>query len=226
MLRLVRTATVFIASYGMIGCTMAVPPLETRQDRFINVVRVLADSGRLVERAEVERLLQTSLEEVRHYSSPNTPGECEKFPNAYRLYETITYQSPPGFWFKETLNGRPKMFVPGWLGPGGPVGKPSLGYTMKRELRCSESPLAKPKVSADLSFNEIPAFSCVGEADLQRALPQARFSPATDGAWIYHYEVPSKDTWVSFDFVYPPECMLSVQIEQSPRVRKVRTERE
>lgn len=226
MFRLDLAVTALVAFCGVAGCTTAVPPLETRQDRFINVVRVLADSGRLTERSEVERLLQTNLQEVRRYSHPSTPGECEQSSNAYRLLERVTYQPPPSFWFKETPDGRPEMFVPGWLGSGGPVGKPSLGYTVTRELRCSEPPSAKPQVSADLNFYEIPAFSCVGKANLERALPQAKFSPATDGAWIYNYEGPPKDILASFKFVYPPECMLSVGIKQSARVRGMRTERD
>ena len=210
----------------MTGCATALPSLETRQDRFINVVRVLADSGRLTERAEVERLLQTNMVEVKRYSSPSDPGACEKSPTFYRVYEAVTYEPAPVFWFKETPGGRPKMFVPGWLGPGGPIGKPSFSYIINRKLRCSEPPLAEPEVSADLRFDQVPAFFCVAQADLERALPQAKFSPATDGAWDYMYEGPQRDTWASFDFVYPPECMLNVWIEKGSRVRQIRAERE
>ena len=202
------TAVVVAACLGLPSWASAEPSGPATPEGFIGLIRTLADSGRLTDPGEVGRLLGTELSAIQ--------GRGRRIP---AVGET-TYQPGPEFWFKPTLAGRPGMVVPGWLGPGGPVGAPALSYTVVRD---AGRPAAL--ASADLDFEGVPAFLCITGADLKRVLPMAAFSPATDGAWLYHYEGPRLDTWATFHFVYPPECLIGVSLEQGPRVRRIRAER-
>lgn len=213
---------------GVAGCGTRQAPLATRQDRFINVIRVLADSGRLTDRQEVERLLGTKLIEKRRsdWSAP-PPGNCERFPTSYRMHSSVTYEADDTFWFKSNSDGNhPGLAVPNRvLGETSFVEKSSFSYVFEEENPCSDDKTSAPKISVRLSFGSIPALYCITEVNLKQALPEVKHVPATDFAVIYSYDSSRRDTSTMFSFTFGDACMLAVSLDQSPRVRRFRAER-
>lgn len=211
---------------GVAGCGTRQAPLATRQDRFINVIRVLADSGRLTDRQEVERLLGTKLILKKAYESQSPFGECERNSNSGRMYSSASYEADPKFWFKNNSDGNyPGLAVPNrMLREASQEEKPSFSYTLEEEKLCFDNKISAPKVSVRLSFINIPVLYCITKLDLKLALPQVKDVTATDFAEPYSYDGPQRDTSVTFSFTFGNACMLSVSLDQSLRVQRRRAE--
>lgn len=187
------------------ACTSP-PDLTTRQGRFMNLVRVLAESGRLDDPEEVGRLLGT-----RFASRPDWPqtskGEhsCE---GEKRLRDVTRHH------FQTT--------EPFWYAAGQP---PALGltYWISRTIDCDGKPIA----DVGLRLDEIRDRFCLREADVDKDMPGLTLSPLPPHptrTWHAAARVSRNEaTGVVADFGWPmllnpprrAECVAEVSITQN-----------
>ena len=205
------------------GCGTRQAPLATRQDRFINVIRVLADSGRLTDRQEVERLLGTKLiEKWRFDTSLPSPEQCEGQSNKGKTQKSVVYRADANFWFKGTL-------ADSHLEPLNSSHKeqdyqnlnsPFFYFSITHKPSCSNQLEYLSPLSASVNFQLLESFICTTREQLKSALPQVKRTFSTDGAQPYFYEGNEADTWVVFNFQFGNKCMTRLAIEQGPKIRE------
>jgi len=72
-------------------------------------------------------------------------------------------------------------------------------------------------MQATLTFNGLPAFTCLTPSNIRSAIPEAEFVMATDGLYLVQYKGRLDDdsgTTLTFDFRAGVECALAADITQ------------
>jgi hypothetical protein len=163
-----------------------IPVADTPQQRFLALVRYLADEVDLTDPAEVGRVLQTKISLRRQWSSP--PGDC-KDPTYIRSSEGYVYEADADFWYKWTPEGRHVVVRQSMYGlPDTTLGDPKFSYMITKTTDCSERFHAvQPRIEAEIRFENSPGFTCITEDDVRSGLPGGEKVVATDGAVPYFY---------------------------------------
>ena len=132
--------------------------LSTRQGKFVNLVRVLADSGRLDDPEEAGRLLGTRFQIEGNSTLRDDPATCVNEPaNELRIRSTVTSNYVPvtPFWFTDEMRAA-----------GGQPDR-SFSYTVVQVTACKGIRYREAKIS----FTDVSPLFCVRVEDLLAAAP-------------------------------------------------------
>jgi len=164
---------------------LPLPPLkpgtvESPGDYLLRAARAVVDSGRVDDPATVASLLHLSIAETRHSVWGECPAGGDRIDDNY----AITGSN----WFHPLPTGDQHMIiqVPFQMGdlpppPNPPpsygkqtetvLGDPNIGYSSVGTLRCHD--LNQNQLYVSLTFNNIPAYACISEAQIKAVFPEA-----------------------------------------------------
>ena len=190
---------------------------------FLEKLRLVADSGELLDPTVTGRILQLSFESVSEEQEPQ-PGNCSqemKIKSRLITRHILAAQD----WFQATPNGVKKMEVPGFtINPAFSIkesDQPKLAYTTYLLSYCNDPVLTlRENTETTLQLGTLPRFACITARDIQSTLPNAEFSMATDGVSFYYYsgnKNATTGTTLKFLFRAFAGCALQATIEQSTR---------
>ena len=103
------------------------------------------------------------------------------------------------------------------INPATVTGDPELTYQIIHFVYCSEWPRLHDGMQAALTFNGLPAFTCLTPSNIRSAIPEAEFVMATDGVYLVQYKGRLDDdsgTTLTFNFRAGVECALAADITQ------------
>ena len=210
--------------------TAQTPPTDPG-DYLLHAVKAVADSGRPDDPATVAALLNLPFSETSHSVWGGCPAGGDRIDDNY----AVTGSN----WFHPLPTGEPHMIIqipfqvgdvpirgplpPSWGKPIQTVlGDPDIGYSSTGTLRCAD--LNQNQLFVSLTFNNIPAYACISEAQIKAAFPEA--GPPPPNPYPFHPPPPefvysNAGTLVQFQMtLYPgvpdphhqPVCLMGMSI--------------
>src|SRR5687768_6711285 len=176
-------------------------------------VSQLATRGNLFEPDSVAQILDMKLNAQTETRAPRDCGDG----TATRMEITTVTPSEPS-WFRELPSGAGHIDIPAFMiNPAGKSGDPQFEYRVYHAVECRDWPRLRDHKTAQVTFNGLPAFSCLTPADIQREIPRIRPVPATDGVFIMQLDGRIDDdvaVTLSFVFRAGAACALSAGVGQ------------
>jgi hypothetical protein len=204
----VASASYFLSSQAM-GATQDADAGVVRT-QFLQRLRSVADSGNLFEQKTVAPILNLKLE-----ASAVERDVALSCPVHFR---TTNVTATAASWFHPLSSGSGHLQVPAFtINPATVTGEPELTYQIIRYVYCGEWPRLHDGMEANLTFNGLPAFSCLTPANIRSAIPEAEFVMATDGVSLVQYKARLDDdsaTTLTFTFRAGVQCALAADITQ------------
>jgi hypothetical protein len=178
--------------------------------QFLQRLRSLADSGNLFEQKTVAPILNLKLE-----ASTVERDVALSCPVHFR---TTNVTATAASWFHPLSSGSGHLQVPAFtINPANVTGDPEFTYQIIHYSFCSEWPRLHDGMEATVTFNGLPAFSCLTQANIRSAIPEAEFVMATDGVSLVQYKAQLNDdsaTTLTFTFRAGVQCALAAHITQ------------
>ena len=190
-----------------------------KQEEFLRNVKYIADHVDGLDPEAVGIALHTKLTITRQ-SSNKFPCSSGVMLNNSRRLDSVNFIPTDDFWFHSEPDGVQAMIVPGFISSSITLGQPNFSYNISHTTTCGDE--RHPGITentSEISFSAIPGFTCITEDQLRAIITKVNFIQATDGGWPYEYigrHTERKGTDVSFDYVYKPQCLISLRIRQSP----------
>ncbi len=204
------------------GGVLSGPPDTGRGQWLIRRLKTIADSGALLNANLVGNLLALDLKESQTEEIRQPPDCANPYSDSSHL--TSRYIPQGAMWFTATPEGIPHMVRPGFaINRPATMGDPTFEYKITKIKSCTGRHELKEYTKAKLDFVYASGFACITASDLQKSLPEAKYSPATDGAMPFYYDGKTDDfsaTRVEFFFFTGSPCMLSATVEQSQKTGK------
>jgi hypothetical protein len=204
-----------------LGACSQTPDALSASDRkgwFADRIRELATQG-IMDPTSVGRdlglkFVSASKEQVTQ------PPDCS---NPYSDKSRVeTLYTATDTWFRPMPGGVSHQYLPAFfINKAAFVGDPVFQYDIKAQRNYTGNRTIGQYSSAHLAFTNVPAFSCIKPGDLRRAFPALRPVPASDGAIEFTVDGDrgEKDgSTATFHYRAGAACLLSVDIEQSPRL--------
>ena len=228
-----KLAVLALSSYALLTTTIETPNSEARSSMTpgidttaadqaavrsiaLNRLRQLAVHGDLLDSNSVAHLLGMKFNEPR--TVKGKPRDCGDGTTAW--IDRIEIEPVPETWFKELPTGAGHIQVPAFMiNPATTSGDPQFKYEIYHGVQCADWPRMRDKKEARVSFSGLPAFSCITGADIKKAIPEIRNSPASDGVFIMELDGRIDDdaaTDLMFMFRAGVSCALGARLSQDP----------
>lgn len=208
-----------VAAAAVLPCLVSAAPAPRPGQVLIARLQVLADSGRMGDPDFVARTMGVTFSPADEQSTPPIMAPCA--PGLTALpWHSVTRHPDPAIAPKPTPFGRARMAVPAFtINPGGKVaGKPALTYAVRTEHDCTGYVSLATEQTAEISFGPMSTYDCVTPDELRQWVPAATYQQGSDGAENWSYRNNRTGARISFDFFAFTPCMLSIDVEQAPRL--------
>jgi hypothetical protein len=223
-----------VAISVVVGCSnpppatsSAAPPLPTKQSEslepsavrsaLLERLRHLAEEGNLFDPQAAAQTLRIKLQTSRREGYPNPPMDCGDGTKRSSLVTTVTATGPS--WFHALPSGAGHIAIPAYaINPSGVSGDPTLEYQIYHSIYCRDWPRLQDATEANLSFNGLPAYTCLTPANIKDEIPEAQFVQATDGVFLVTFQGRLRDdsgTALTFWFRAGADCALGASLQQS-----------
>jgi len=183
----------------------------TRQEWFLDYVKILADSGRIIDPNAMARALNTQFA-TQHQQEVPDDEHCEKQVgrDANSMAVFTDFYAPGGnFWFRSASGGSAAK-----------PDDPAFRYYVTQKTTCGGYHKTYPALTASMRFSNISGFACITQQQLGSVLPQAKPLQATDGWQSYGMVTAvsqNNQVAVTFDFPAGNPCMFDITIRQGER---------
>ena len=185
------------------------------RSRFLLKLRQLATEGDLFDPDSIARILDMRLHAVTQ-TPEHTVRDCGD--GSMRWFEVTNVTASDPTWYRELPSGAGHLDIPAFaINPASRTGDPMFSYEISRGVFCRDWPRMQDHTSASLRFRDLPAFSCVTPASITREIPEARFSPGTDGVSEMIVEGRIDDdagVKLRFVFRFGVTCALGAEVSQ------------
>jgi hypothetical protein len=176
-------------------------------------VSQLATRGNLFEPDSVAQILDMKLNAQTETRAPRDCGDG----TATRMEITTVTPSEPS-WFRELPSGAGHIDIPAFMiNPASKSGDPKFEYRVYHTVECRDWPRLRDHKTAQVTFNGLPAFSCLTPSDIQREVPRIRPVTATDGVFLMHLDGRIDDdvaVTLRFFFRAGAACALAADVSQ------------
>jgi len=209
--RLLLALSFFLLS--MPAFSQAEPGAAEIRQSFMQRLKTVTDQGNLFEPESLVKLLEMSFE----LSTEEQTSDCAEVWQM-RSHRTTRVAPNASSWYHNLPSGAHNMVVPrAFINPATTVGDAKFNYQIVRKIGCTDQFNLQDHTDARLSFEGLPSFSCISDADIRALLPEAKFMMATDGVYSYFYQGRLDDeASTSLDFVFRmgAPCALSASISK------------
>ncbi|MBN3851798.1 hypothetical protein G3N59_00270 [Paraburkholderia sp. Ac-20340] len=185
-------------------------------DRFVQRLAAVADAGAMFDVSATMHVLDIGYRAQTSDAIP-LPAECRTYSDPKQETKT-TVTADERSWYRSTNFGESKWTTAQALA----VSPPSIRYTVDHTIRCTDRYLIQDGTEAHLQFTSLPAYACITQSDVYRALPAAH--PAGGGMGIpvmtsfVGYSGRTNDdigTRLTFTFRSNSPCAVQAEIQQS-----------
>lgn len=185
------------------------------RSRFLQKLRQLATEGDLFDTDSIARILDMRLHAVTE-TLKHTVKDCGD--GSMRWVEVTNVTASEPTWYRALHSGAGHLDIPAFaINPASKTGDPKFTYKVSHSIACRDWPRMQDHTSASLAFVDLPAFSCVTPASITREIPEARFSPGTDGVSLMIVEGRIDDdaaVRLRFVFRFGVSCALGAEVSQ------------
>jgi hypothetical protein len=185
------------------------------RSRFLLQLRQLATEGDLFDPDSIAQILDMRLHAVTQ-TLEHTVRACGD--GSLRWVEVTNVKASEPTWYHALPSGAGHLDIPAFtINPASKTGDPIFMYEISHGISCRDWPRMQDHTSASLNFRDLPAFSCVTPASITREIPEARFSPGTDGVSEMIVEGRIDDdagVKLRFVFRFGVTCALSAVVSQ------------
>jgi hypothetical protein len=228
LMRILRLSLIVLCTSGCVSTSVeheeTVAP-ETNKDpfseqsavrsRFLLKLRQLATEGDLFDPDSIARILDMRLHAVTQ-TREHTIKDCGD--GSMRWIEATNVSASDPVWYRALPSGAGHLDIPAFtINPASRTGDPIFTYEIFHSIACRDWPRMRDHTSASLAFENLPAFSCVTPASITREIPEARFSPGTDGVSLMIVEGRINDdasVKLRFVFRFGVSCALGAEVLQ------------
>ena len=227
-----KFAVIVLSTYALLVTTVEKPTSDARfamtpasdttadqaavRSIFLNRLHQLATNGDLLDPNSVAHILGMKFNEPR--ISKGKPRDCGDSTSSW--IDKIEIEPVQATWFKALPTGAGHIEVPAFtINPATTSGDPEFKYEIYHGVQCADWPRMRDNKEARVSFSGLPAFSCITGADIKKAIPEIRNSPASDGVFIMELDGRIDDdaaTDLLFIFRAGVSCALGARLSQDP----------
>ena len=184
------------------------------QAEFLLRLGYLAKAGQLFDSAAVARSLGMDAQKSTRVDTMPLP--CEDGSRATLDVTTLEVPNPP--WYHALPSGAGHIAVPAFtINPATVSGDPTFEYQVKRSHRCPQYLHLSSSTTASVSFDGLPAYSCITPTDIAAQIPSAHQVFATDGVFMVNVNGKVNDdsgTELTFYFRAGARCALAANVSQ------------
>ncbi|MEA1674933.1 hypothetical protein [Nitrospirillum sp. BR 11163] len=203
------------SSWARVAEDKPLPPAQDKGIWLLTKLREIADSGQPLEKNYLEKALNIHLAgEVSYLDSSG----C-KFSHESAGGQNSRLKAEGG-WYAATPEGVQRMEIPGYaINQAGHVeGQPTIYYSSSTYKNCTGWEDVLFKSETTLKFGAFPSFACVTPEAMSKALPEFKFTQATDGVAFFSYrggEKVGQGTSITVTYRMGAKCMQGIKITQS-----------
>ena len=200
------TFALFIVSRAQAAEPSASAGPSTAQE-FLSMIKQVADSGDITQPGQIAQLFHMNLAPGRSGDSTNPAEVCANASNpkaTTRRSAFDSYVANGEPWFKRRPEGAPVS-----------MGDPAFRYVNFRFTRCAGRHAIAPEMSSEVTFNNVPGFLCIREADARAYLMGNSPPTIGDGATVYYYRGKvTEDYGTGVTLSFQQGCAIGVKIAQ------------
>jgi hypothetical protein len=201
------------------ACVAAAAPSDNADPaairaEFLLRLRYLAEAGQLFDSAAVARSLGMDAHESNR--TDPLPLPCEDGSRA--TLDVTTLEVPNPSWYHALPSGAGHIAIPAFtINPATVSGDPTFKYELRHSHLCPQYLHLSSSTTASVSFDGLPAYSCITPTDIAAQIPSARTVFATDGVFMVNVEGKVDDdagTELTFSFRAGARCALGATVSQ------------
>src|SRR6185312_14545520 len=157
-----------------------VDPAAVRAE-FLLRLRYLAEQGQLFDPAAVARSL--GMDAHKSVRTNTLPVPCEDGSRA--TLDVTTLEVPNPSWYHALPSGAGHIAIPAFtINPATVSGDPTFEYHLTVSHLCPQYLHLSSSTTASVTFDGLPAYSCITPGDIAARIPSARTVVATDGVFM------------------------------------------